>query len=151
MWPIAHTETTTASPGEVWALWEDVPGWTRWDEGLDSISLDGPFAEGTPGKIKPSGGPGLRFALIHVDPQRAFTDETRLPLCRLRFAHVLEQTPDGQTTITVRVSFHGLLSPLFQRVIGKDIAAGLAGQVERLARVAETASRDDSAGGRCVA
>ena len=145
MWPIEHTETTTATPQTVWSLWEDVPRWTEWDEGLDEISLDGPFAVGTPGKIKPTGGPRLPFTLIEVDAgTRRFTDETKLPLCRLRFAHALAATPDGRTAITITVSFHGLLRPLFQRVIGKDIAADLSAQTARLARAAEReeAARD---------
>ena len=137
MWPVRHTEITTAAPETVWSLWEDVPRWTEWDEGLDEISLDGPFAVGTPGKIKPTGGPRFPFTLIEVDEGRAFTDETKLPLCRLRFAHTLEATADGRTAITITVSFHGLLRPLFQRVIGKDIEADLGAQTARLARAAE--------------
>jgi hypothetical protein len=137
MWPVEHTEITTATPQTVWSLWEAVPRWTEWDEGLDEISLDGPFVVGTPGKIKPTGGPRFPFTLVDVDTGRRFTDETKLPLCRLRFAHVLTATADGRTAITVTVSFHGLLRPLFQRVIGKDIARELAGQTERLARAAE--------------
>ncbi len=57
MWPVTHTEITTASPEAIWALWENVPGWIQWDEGLEAIQLDGPFAVGTPGKIRPTGGP----------------------------------------------------------------------------------------------
>lgn len=137
MWPVTHTEITTARPQDVWALWEAVPRWTEWDEGLDAISIDGPFQVGTTGHIKPTGGPKLKFALIEVDPGRTFTDETRLPLCKLRFAHTLETEADGRTAVTLTVSFHGLLRPLFQRVIGKDIARELAGQVRRLTEFAE--------------
>ncbi len=138
MWPVTHTEFTTARPQDVWALWEAVPRWTEWDEGLDAISIDGPFQVGTTGHIKPTGGPRLKFALIEVEPGRAFTDETRLPLCKLRFAHTLETGADGRTAVTLTVSFHGLLRPLFQRVIGKDIARELAGQVRRLTEFAES-------------
>lgn len=145
MWPATHTEITTARPQDVWALWEAVPRWTQWDEGLDEISIDGPFQVGTTGHIKPTGGPTLKFALIEVDPGRAFTDETRLPLCKLRFAHTLTSEPDGRTAVTLTVSFHGLLRPLFQRVIGKDIARELAGQVQRLTQVAEARSAEADA------
>lgn len=139
MWPVEHTEITTATPQTVWTLWEQVPRWTEWDDGLDEISLDGPFAVGTPGRIKPTGGPRLAFTLIELEPGKRFTDETKLPLCRLRFAHALAATADGRTAITITVSFHGLLRPLFQRVIGSDIARELAGQTDRLARAAEAA------------
>lgn len=137
MWPVTHTETTTASPEAIWALWENVPGWIQWDEGLEAIHLDGPFAVGTPGRIRPTGGPSWPFTLIAVEDGVRFTDETRLPLCRLRFAHELDTTDDGRTAVTITVSFHGLLRPLFQRVIGNDIARELAGQTQRLVQVAE--------------
>lgn len=140
MWPVTHTEITTARPEDVWALWEAVPRWTEWDEGLDAISIDGPFAVGTSGHIKPTGGPRFKFSLIAVDPGRAFTDETHLPLCKLRFAHTLQAEADGRTSVTLTVSFHGPLRPLFQRVIGKDIARELAGQIKRLVEVAEANS-----------
>ncbi len=74
-----------------------------------------------------------------------FTDETRLPLCRLRFAHELSTTDDGRTAVTITVSFHGLLRPLFQRVIGNDIARELAGQTQRLVQVAEAHGKDGAA------
>ena len=63
---------------------------------------------------------------------------------RLRFAHTLTATADGRTAITITVSFHGLLRPLFERVIGKDIARDLAGQIERLARAAEAEEAADA-------
>lgn len=137
MWPKTETVETTASAAQVWALWEDVPRWTQWDEGLDDIGIDGPFTVGTCGHIKPTSGPRLRFALIEVDPGRAFTDETRLPLCRLRFAHTLTPIDEERTAVTLTVSFHGPLRALFQRVIGKDIAADLRAQLERLVATAE--------------
>lgn len=147
MWPVTHTEITTASPEAIWALWENVPGWIQWDEGLEAISLDGPFAVGTPGKIRPTGGPSWPFTLIDVEDGVRFTDETRLPLCRLRFAHELESTADGHTAVTITVSFHGPLRPLFQRVIGKDIARELAAQTQRLVQVAEATAHTAAAPG----
>lgn len=141
MWPVTHTEITTARPQDIWALWEAVPRWTQWDEGLDAVSIDGPFAVGATGHIKPTGGPRLKFALIEVDAGRAFTDETRLPLCKLRFAHTLATEEDGRTAVTLTVSFHGPLRRLFQRVIGKDIAKDLAPQLRRLVDIAESADR----------
>ncbi|MEH3054657.1 MAG: SRPBCC family protein [Patulibacter minatonensis] len=137
MWPLAHTEITTAAPATVWALWEAVDRWPEWDEGIDRVTLDGPLAAGSTGRITPSGSPSWAFGVIAAQAGRSFTDETRLPLCRLRFAHELAPTDDGRTAITIRVSFHGLLRPLFQRVIGSDIAADLAAQTARLARAAE--------------
>ena len=67
MWPVTHTEFTTASMERIWALWEAVERWPEWDEGISSITLDGPFAVGTTGRIRPTGSPSWPFALVEVD------------------------------------------------------------------------------------
>lgn len=137
MWPVTHTEITDAPPAAVWRLWESVPRWPEWDEGLDAIEFAGALTVGSAGRITPTGGPSWPFTIISAEPGVRFTDETRLPLCRLRFAHELGEAGGGRTAVTITVSFHGLLAPLFRRVIGKDIAADLGPQTARLVAVAE--------------
>ena len=44
---IEHTTETTAAPEAVWALFCDAPGWSSWNAGVESVELDGPFADGT--------------------------------------------------------------------------------------------------------
>lgn len=56
-WTFEHTEDTVASPESIWALWSDVTTWPVWDAGVDSVTLEGAFAAGTKGMLKPAGGP----------------------------------------------------------------------------------------------
>lgn len=62
---IKHTIKTTASPAAIWHIWQDVAHWNTWDHGIEYSTLDGPFAEGTTGTLKPKGGPlvSLQLAL----------------------------------------------------------------------------------------
>src|SRR3712207_2447054 len=99
---IEHSEHTSAPPEAVWGLWSDVATWPVWDEGLERVALDGPFARGTTGTLKPAGGPRVRFVLTEVRPGEGFADETKLPLCRVRFEHSATPGPQG-TTVTHRV------------------------------------------------
>ena len=67
---------------------------------------DGPFAVGTRGWLKPSGAPRTRIEIVAVDAPASFTVLARLPLCRMRFEHVL--TPiDAGTRVRHRVGFSG--------------------------------------------
>ena len=55
-WTFEHTEHTAASPERIWRLWSDVTSWPHWDNGVDAVTLEGPFAAGTKGRLTPSGG-----------------------------------------------------------------------------------------------
>lgn len=137
MWSTEHSQRTTADPEAVWARYRDVASWSEWDEGIAWASLDGPFAVGATGRLKPKGGPATRFTVTEADPAVRFTDETRLPFTRLRFEHRLAPAPDGGgTTVTHTVTIDGPLSPLFGRVVGRSIAKGLPSAVRRLAALA---------------
>ena len=144
MWRTEHTEETAASPEAVWALWSDVRTWPEWDEAVASVSLAGPFATGSPGRLKPVGGPGVTFTLTEVHEPFCFADETRLPGAVMRFEHRSERVGD-RTRITHAVSIEGVTAALFARLIGRGVARGLPGAVCRLASVA--AEREARAAG----
>jgi len=63
-----HTESieTPATPAQVWALFRDVAGWTRWNAGIERIALHGPFASGTTFTMQPPGTDALTSTLIAV-------------------------------------------------------------------------------------
>ena len=141
MWQFEHTETTRATPEQLWERYADPASWPAWDDGTESVSVEGPMAVGTRGRLKPKGGPTTTFEFTQVEPGRGFTDVTRLPLARLplarlEFAHRIDPDENG-TRFTHRVTITGPLSPLFARVVGRDVAAGLPGAMRALARLAE--------------
>lgn len=134
-WTFEHSECTPASPESIWALWSDVTSWPAWDDGVERVTLEGSFADGTRGTLKPAGGPKVRFELTEVRPAEGFADVTRLPLCRMRFEH--SAVRDGDLTrVSHRVTITGPATPLFSRVIGRGIAKGLPETVRGLVRLA---------------
>lgn len=139
MWRTEHTETTTAAPEDVWALWEDVAGWPQHDEGIEDVTLDGPFALGATGTLTPAGAKPLPFRLTAVEPGRAFSDVTDLPLAKIAFDHELRARPGGGCEIIQRVQITGVLSPFFALVLGRDVKRDMPGTMRALARRAEAA------------
>ena len=124
MWHVEHTEHTSAPPQAVWSLWSDVATWPEWDEGVREAALEGPFASGTRGRLKPRSGPSVSFTLADVEPNARFATEARLPLARMRFDHRANR--DGERTrVTHSVEISGPLGPLFARLIGRGAARDL--------------------------
>jgi polyketide cyclase/dehydrase/lipid transport protein len=135
MWKFEHTETTSATPAQLWERYSDPPSWPEWDHETERVTLDGPFAPGTTGSLKPVGGPKTKFRVLEVSEPRGFTDVSSLPLAKMYFQHEIEPGTDG-TRFTHRITISGPLSPLFARVIGKKIAASLPGAMRELGELA---------------
>ncbi len=138
MWAFDHTETTSASPDQLWARYVEPATWPQWDHEIAAVSVQGPVAVGTRGRLKPVTGPAASFTLTEVTPGVGFTDVSRLPLAQLTLAHHIEATASG-SRFTHHVTITGPLAPLFARVIGKRLAAGLPTAMRNLARLAEAA------------
>ncbi len=147
MWETEHTAYTDAPPEAVWALWSDVSTWPDWDHGLERVDIDGPFAAGSSGVLKPRGGPEVTFTIKEVRPGEGFADETRLLLARIRFEHSVAREA-GRTRITHRVRITGAGTPLFSRLIGRGIAKTLPETLERLGHVALERTRGAGAESR---
>lgn len=121
---------------KLFSVYANVSGWSSWDTGVKLSSIDGQFSSGATGSLQPPSGPRAKITFTEVVPNRSFTVESKLPLCVMRFEH--EITPLGnQVQVLHRVSFVGLLAPLFGRIVGSQIRKGLPRTLEGLKRVAE--------------
>lgn len=123
----------------VFALYADVASWATWDPDVQSSAIAGAFVSGSTGTLKPSNGPEARITFTEVVADTSFTVESKLPLCVMRFEHELSTSAAG-TVAVHRVSFSGLLSPVFSRVIGSQIRKGLPHTMSGLKRAAEQAN-----------
>ena len=137
MWSVEASSVSSAAPNILWNLWTRVSEWSAWDPEVVWSKLEGGFSEGTPGVLKPKGGPPVKFVLTRVEEGRAFSDSASLPLARMRFHHELAPAAGGGTKVTHRVEISGPLGPVFGWLIGRGIRKGLPHAVARLARLAE--------------
>jgi Polyketide cyclase / dehydrase and lipid transport len=131
-----HSVNIAAKPADIFNLYANVDGWPKWDPEVIESSINGTFTPGAIGMIKPKGGPKSKIELIEVKPNVGFTIQCKLPLCVMTFGH--ELVPEGSTTTaTHRVTFTGLLAPLFGRLIGTGIERTLPTSLQGLKQAAE--------------
>jgi hypothetical protein len=135
MWTTAASRETTATKQQIWNLWVDVKHWNSWDKDVESAELLGSFELGAKGQLKPVGGPKTVFTLVECSEYKSFTSRSFLPLCKMDFIHLLEETDNG-LEITHKIEMTGFLTFFFARVIGRKINAGLPLAVENLVRLA---------------
>jgi hypothetical protein len=133
----AATETSTAPPAAFFARWADMETWPDWDEAILWARLDGPFAAGTTGVLKPRGGPKVRFVIEVVTPGCEFTDVSSLLGARLRIRHLASVMGDGRTRIDIEVSIDGPLGRVWGRILGRGIATSTPMGLRRLVEVTE--------------
>jgi hypothetical protein len=109
MWQRSFSTVTSAPVPAVWRLFADVAGWAKWNAGIESISIAGPFADGTEFTMKTPGMEAFTSRLVNVVEHEHFEDETVLGDICVRVDHRVERGGDGRTriTYTARVSGPG--------------------------------------------
>jgi polyketide cyclase/dehydrase/lipid transport protein len=137
MWTYEHTVETEAPPEAIWRLWADVSTWSRWDDDIEWATLDGPFAVGSRGRLKPNGIPAGGFTLVSVVPGTSYVVQQRLPLATLRFHHELGPAGRGLTSFTHRVTIDGPLGRLYASLFGRRMKANFGTIMRHLAADAE--------------
>jgi len=135
---IVEVETSSsAPPAAFFDLWADMTSWPEWNTDTEWVRLDGPFAEGVTGSLKPKRAPKVKFVVERLVPNREFVDVSRLTGARLSFAHTVTERSDGGSLVQVTVTLSGPLSGLWARVLGKGLISSAQTDLDALARVAE--------------
>jgi uncharacterized protein YndB with AHSA1/START domain len=140
MWTTQYTATSNASPEALWRLLSDVNGWGAWNDGIETIALDGPLAVGATFRMKPPGEDVVTSTIAELVPGRLLTDVTDLGDLVVRVAHSLEPTDGGRTSITYRVEVTGPAAAEMGEQVGTAISADFPQVIGALARSAEVAS-----------
>ncbi|MDE1995956.1 MAG: SRPBCC family protein [Rhizobiaceae bacterium] len=106
-WQTEYSIEADAAPEEIWALFRDVPGWTQWNAGIETIVLEGPFAQGTTFVMKPPGEEAFRSTLIEVRENECFVDETRVGDLIVTVEHRIQRLGPSRTRIIYTVDARG--------------------------------------------
>jgi hypothetical protein len=131
----AHVAAATP-PSAIFERWADVATWPQWNTDTEWVRLDGAFTQGGTGLLKPKGGPKVRF-LIEKLTETEFVDVSRLAGARLTFSHRVTPTTDG-CVVDVAITMSGPLGWLWNRILGKGLAAAVQPDLDALARAAES-------------
>ena len=106
-WHVEHSIETAAPAEAIWQLFRDVAGWPRWNAGIASIAIDGPFADGTWFTMQPPGETPLRSQLLEVRENAGFVDRTEIGDLTVEVAHRITPLAGGRTRITYAVDASG--------------------------------------------
>src|SRR2546421_12987486 len=137
MWEYEHTAETTAAPEALWRHWSDMAAWPRWNDGIASIEIDGPFAVGTTFTMTPPGDDPVRMRLVEIVPGVLFTDEMDAGDFVVRTVHRLDPAAPGTTRVTYRTEITGGAADQVGPQLGPAITADFPDVVAKLVALAE--------------
>lgn len=128
---------TTASAKTVHSIYAQVDRWHTWDPDTKSASIDGAFVTGATGTLAPQKGRAVKIRFTDVRPDAGFTCVGGIPGFTMTFDHELSDVKVG-TLIVHRTTFSGFLAPIFARLMGDPLRAGLPKTLASLKRLAES-------------
>ncbi|MBY0109549.1 MAG: SRPBCC family protein [Candidatus Babeliaceae bacterium] len=134
---IKYTIETTATPAQIWQVWQDVGNWKTWDHDLEQARIDGSFQEGTSGILKFKDSPDLKTLLTRVEPFKLFVQEAQLPLAKVVMSHFISQMA-GKTQVTIQTEVRGPLAFFFYLLLGSSIKKKVPVEVEEMLKRAKT-------------
>jgi uncharacterized protein YndB with AHSA1/START domain len=134
MWEYEYRLETTAAPETLWRHWADMAAWPQWNEGIEAITVDGPFEVGTVFTMTPPGDEPIRMRLVEIKPGESFTDEMDAGDFVVRTEHRLEPAAAGLTRILYRTEITGEAAGQIGPELGPQITADFPEVVAALAR-----------------
>jgi uncharacterized protein YndB with AHSA1/START domain len=107
--------------------------WPQWNDGIETIDVEGPFAVGTVFTMTPPGDEPIRMRLVEIEPGSSFTDEMDAGDFVVRTEHRLEPTAGGLTRIVYRTQITGEAAGQVGPELGPQITADFPEVVAALA------------------
>ena len=137
MWNYEYAVETTAAPEALWHHWSDMAAWPQWNDGIDTIDVEGPFEAGTVFTMTPPGDEPIRMRLVEVELGESFADEMDAGDFVVRTEHRLEPAAAGLTRITYRTEITGASAGAIGPQLGPQITADFPDVLAALAKRAE--------------
>ena len=134
MWEYEYSVETTAAPEALWRHWADMAAWPQWNDGIETIDVEGPFETGTAFAMTPPGDEPIRLRLAEIKPGESFTDEMDAGDFVVRTEHRLEPAAAGRTRIVYRTEITGEAAGQVGPELGPQITADFPAVVAALAR-----------------
>jgi uncharacterized protein YndB with AHSA1/START domain len=135
MWEYEHSVQTSAAPEAVWRQWSDMATWPAWNDGIETITVDGPFAVGTTFTMTPPGEEPISMRLVEIVPGEVFTDEMDAGDFVVTTVHRLEPAAGG-TRIIYRTEITGPAADQVGPELGPAITADFPDVLAKLAALA---------------
>lgn len=140
MWSRDYALTTDLDAQMLWQQLANVEGWVRWNDGIESINLNGPLAIGSGFQMTPPGEDAVTSTIVELEPGRLLTDLTEMDGIAIRVEHRLDQQPDGGTAISYRIEVTGAVPDEVAQEVGTAVSADFPDVMASLVAAARTAS-----------
>jgi uncharacterized protein YndB with AHSA1/START domain len=141
MWTRDYSQTTDLAAPQLWPLLADVEGWVRWNDGIESITLDGPVAVGATFRMTPPGEDTVTSTIVALQPGALITDLTVVDGLAIQVEHRLDPQRGGGTTVTYRVEVTGAVPDEVAQEIGTAVSGDFPDVIANLVATAQTRSR----------
>jgi hypothetical protein len=128
---IKHTVETTATPSQIWEIWQDVENWKKWDQTIELSRIDCPFQTGTTGCTQFKGTPLFKTLLTQVEPFKLVVQEAYLSFAKVISYQSMNQVA-GKTQVTFEVEIRGPLSFFFACILGRFIKKKIPAEMEEM-------------------
>jgi EmrB/QacA subfamily drug resistance transporter len=123
MWEHECSVETAVAPDALWRLWSDVRGWPKWNDGIEKVEVDGPFAVDTTFTMTPPAQQPVEMRIVEVVPGELFTDEMDGGDFVVRTAHRLERLDTERTRVIYRTEISGPAAEEVGPRLGPEITA----------------------------
>ena len=131
-WRFEYSVECLVSRDFAWQFWTDVANWAVVDPAVESVKLDGPFAAGAKGTTKPRGSDSVEWRVTEVEDRSRALIEMPAPGAVLRCLLTFEDSLNGGTRITQRMSLDGERAEDYAW-IGAEMEKGMPEGMQKLA------------------
>ena len=133
----SFTIAINSTTAKVWETLIDVQNWHQWDTEILAANLDGVFAEGANGTMKPKTGPKLKFYISELTPNKSYTFNTIMPVGELIIKRSLTEI-DNEIHFTDDIAFTSFLKHVFGFMLGGQFRKILPEVMNNFKRIAES-------------
>lgn len=123
----------------IWKYWSDTSLWPEWDSEIEWGKIDGPFATGSKGEMKPRNWFLIRFSLIGVEKEKRFATQSYFLFTRVEFHHMMIPLAPSKIKLVHRGELTGFLAPLLYLFLGWKMKKALQNAVDNLSKIVEKA------------
>ncbi|QJT81776.1 polyketide cyclase [Kosakonia sp. MUSA4] len=133
VWSKSYTLAVNSKPKAIWQAFIDTDNWKRWNPGVKSITIEGPFHTGTWFTMELPEGDIVRSRLIDVSEEKYFIDESRVDETLVKVEHRIEASATGHCMLIYAISTQGPQAQAFGEGISSDFPEVMAGLAKYLA------------------
>jgi len=116
---------------EIYAFWADVNNWTKWNDEIESATLEGTFSKGNFFTLTLKGGSKVKIELLEVEENKGFTDLTKFPLAKMYGIHEIVEK-EGKIELIATIKIEGLLSFLWTKIVAQGVADNLGSDMDKM-------------------